>query len=136
MGDFDRVHNTGSQGDSKKIGMVVVLGLVLVGVLAFHFSKPGPHVAVASSVGSAPGFVATPAPTETPEIALSKLQEDPTASLLRGGTTEDPVLAKVPRNPFSMSTRWVASLTKVKEVPVVPVKAPVEPAHTTTAIKP
>src|SRR5689334_2282070 len=129
MGDFDRIQTGGTKNDSKKIALMVVLGLVLVGVLGSHFTKPGPQTASAATdllPASAPESAGG---GQTPEVALSGLKEDPTDNLLRNTVVDDPSLSGVPRNPFRMSTSWLTSSTKVKPVAVEPVK-PVEPQHT------
>ena len=71
MGDFDRVQISGQKADTKKLGLMIMLGVVLVGVLVFHFAKQGPQSAEASVV---PVNFAAPGPAEsnqTPDVALS-----------------------------------------------------------------
>ena len=133
MGDFDRVQNPSAKNESKKIGLVILLGLVLVGVVVFHFTKQGPQVASA-----APGPLGNPTPdpiaaTESPDKALTALEQDPTAHLLPAPAIEDPTLSKVPRNPFRISSVMLAGIVKPVEI-VTPQPAPTVPIPTTPQV--
>jgi len=108
---------------------------VLVGVLAFHFSKPGPQRAVASS-GGASEILPLPASTETPETVIKSLTVDPTAELLSTASVEDPVLSNVPRNPFSMSKAWIKKLQPEPVVAPEPVKAQPQPKPQVVTLMP
>jgi hypothetical protein len=128
MGDFDRhSNNSAKPNETKKMVIVLALGVVLIGLVAMQFMKRGsPQTAVGAPVGSG---VALPPPVLSEEISpqalanmLSDLQNDPTRPLLRPGAANDSALNVAPRNPFRMSRDWLDSLF----TPVVtPATAPV-----------
>jgi hypothetical protein len=123
MGDFDRRHEKPATNDqSKQITLMIVLGLVLTGVLGYHFMKSGPQPAKAAPAGM--GGIPVPIIEETPEQASDLLRQDPTAALLRPTAAVDDSLNKLPRNPFLISEQWRASLVTAIEPAVTPTAAP------------
>jgi hypothetical protein len=114
MSDFDKKPADGQPPkQGGKVAVLGMLGLVLAGVLVFHFAKGSPEAATASPItgGSDPTAVAVP--TETPAEAQAALANDPTAKLLRGPGDLDAQLAVVPTNPFILNSKWRSSLVKV-----------------------
>lgn len=122
MGDFDRRQDPqASNGQSKQITLMIVLGVVLMGVLGHHFLKQGPTPAKAAGMG---GGIPVPIIEETPEQASDLLRQDPTAALLRPTATVDDALSKLPRNPFLISEQWRASLVAAPEPERTPAAIP------------
>ncbi|HVX83548.1 MAG TPA: hypothetical protein VH253_01900 [Phycisphaerae bacterium] len=113
MSDFDKKPADGqSPKQGGKVAVLGLLGLVLAGVLVFHFTKGSPQAATASPVADAGDPTAAVVPTETPAEAQAALANDPTAKLLRGSGDLDAQLAVVPTNPFILDAKWRASLVK------------------------
>jgi len=128
MGDFDRKDKKAGNDQSKQITIMILLGVVLIGVVGYHFSKGGPSPSAASANA---GGIPMPVIDETPEQASNALKQDPTASLLRQTQEVDTTLDKVPRNPFLMGEAW--RMTLVRDVE--PVSTPVTPVNTTPIVR-
>jgi hypothetical protein len=126
MGDFDRNDNSPKPNETKKLVVVLALGVVLIVLVAMQFMKGGaPQAAVGSPVGNG---MALPPPILSDEISpqslatmLGDLQNDPTAPLLRTGARGGGPLNTPPRNPFRMNGDWYHSLQR--QDPVQPVVA-------------
>ena len=122
MGDFDRHSSSPKPNETKKMVVVLALGVVLIGLVAMQFMKGGsPQSAVGAPVG---GGVALPPPDLSQEISpqtlalmLNDLQNDPTRSLLNAGPAGHAALDAAPRNPFRMSADWYQSLFAPGVVP-------------------
>lgn len=138
MGDFDR--NTSSAGekpaDTKKMVIVVALGVVLIGLVAMQMMKHGGGPQVAAGAPVADG-VALPPPVVAEEISpdalahmTADLQNDPTSKLLRQESRGDDSLNAVPNNPFSMDGTWLATLIRPgRTTPVQAVQPTQEPVR-------
>src|SRR6478736_4505254 len=118
MGDFDRKEKKAGGDQTKQIGIMVALGVVLIGVVGYHYTKGtgGPAPAQA-------GDIPMPVIDETPEQARNALKQDPTALLLRQTQDVDTSFDKVPHNPFLMGEAWRISLVRESD----PTPTPVSP---------
>jgi hypothetical protein len=127
MGDFDRNDNSPKSNETKKLVIVLALGVVLIGLVAMQFLKNGsPQTAAGAPVNTG---VALPPPVVSEELSpgtlanmLHELQNDSTQTLLRPGAAGDAALDTAPRNPFRMSNDWLRSLFNTK--PVAPALTP------------
>jgi hypothetical protein len=137
MGDFDRHNSSPKNNETKKLVVVLGLGVVLIAVVAMQFMKRGaPQAAAGAPVGNG---AALPQPVLTEEISpqalanmTNDLKNDPTAPLLRGPAMADRVLNTPPRNPFRMSGAWLQSLLAAQ----TPVAAATKPASTPPVVTP
>ncbi len=122
MGDFDRHEKPKVKNQNKQVAFAISLGVVLIGVLGFHFMKQEPETASAAG-GDAPAAYSS---NDTPEDLGKQLIKDPAVGLLTGDTAVDPRLAKVPTNPFVMNSQWRASISPppASQPGVVMVKGP------------
>lgn len=118
MGDFDVNPNPNSSGEKKKLVLVSVLGLVLAGVLGYHFFGNSPQNAVAAVPNSGDSIPQDMTLALSPDDALKGLENDPTSKLLRNSDRNDPSLDKVPNNPFRMSDRLRQGLTNSSGKPI------------------
>jgi hypothetical protein len=138
MGDFDRVDNAPKANETKKIAVVLVLGVVLIGLVATQFMKhSGPqNAAGAPTVNtadlSAPALPEDLSPAQVAAL-IADLQKDPTTALLHPVGAKDPALAAAPRNPFGISKTWLAQLIidKPAPTPTVTPRTPTDPPPTT-----
>jgi hypothetical protein len=147
MGDFDRNDNSPKPNETKKLVVVLALGVVLIGLVAMQFMKRGaPQAAVGAPVGNG---VALPPPILNEEISpqvltnmLHEIENDPTDPLLRAVPAGAASLNIPPRNPFRMSAHWFQSLFAAAPVvpvtapPVTPVKTPEPPVATPPVLPP
>jgi hypothetical protein len=144
MGDFDRNVSASSDkpNETKKMVVVLGLGVVLIGLVAMQMMKKGngPQPAVGAPAGNG---VALPPPVLTEEISpnalavmTAQLQNDPTSQLLKvGHEAGDPKLDAVPRNPFALSSALLANLrTEPRIVPAPVTPNPVQPTPTPVAV--
>jgi hypothetical protein len=135
MGDFDRKQDKSAERDqSKQVIMVIVLGVVLIGVVGYHFMKKGPQAAIAAAPGAG-GQIPMPMGEETAEQAKDALRQDPTAALLRETAAVDNTLNTVPRNPFLMSEGWRSSLVLQVEPVITPTVTPTVVTPRTTPVR-
>lgn len=131
MGSFDKNKPNPAAKQKQQIAMMVALGVVLAGVMFYQFGRGTPRSAEAASFTQEPAAAETPSATwtESTTEALAKLNQDPTANLLRGsGGAVDPTLEVPPENPFAMSGKWRSTLVKLETTQptnVLTVKEPV-----------
>jgi hypothetical protein len=139
MGDFDRNDNSAKPDETKKLVIVLGLGVVLIGLVAMQFMKRGaPQAAAGAPMGNG---VALPPPVLSEEISpqalatmMNDLRNDPTRPLLRGSAAADGLLSTPPRNPFRISNAWLQSLF-APQTAVAPATKPA-PATTNPAPQP
>src|SRR6185503_16690194 len=102
MGDFDRNPSSGGKNEQKKVIVLALLGVVLLGVGVYHFRGGSPQAAIAAT--GAPGAVATASPTDTPEQVIEALRQNPLKNLTQPSTGTS--FEVTPRNPFTMAEAW------------------------------
>jgi hypothetical protein len=139
MGDFDRHPQPQHGKQSKQVVVAITLAVVLIGVLGFHFMKPGPQSAMASSLGpagAAPPPLSAEGAEESAEQAAIALRQDPTARLLRENSRVEKEFTAIPRNPFLLSDTLRASLIRLPDAPIVTPQRPTDPIRPTRIPQP
>jgi hypothetical protein len=136
MGDFDRFEKPAQANESKKLVTVAALGALLLGLVGYQLVKRGPQQAAAAEISGQPEAASA---SETPAALRDALTNNPTATLLQKDGLQAPP-PKPLRNPFRMSSAWLAALNPPVQATRVPTTTaatrPVVPQIVVNAVVP